>query len=194
MSFVHSFQILSKSHLSRRQALLGLSLLALSACSRVPKPSTANTGSYYTCTMHPFVHSQTPGKCPVCGMDLLLVTNTSTKNPAAIGMVTISQERLDEIGARTEAVKRIASLHGNEGLLIVPASAVLPTGNTYLAFVDHGGGQIEPREIKVTALSGDSYEVLSGLNEGDHVFVSANFLIDAESRIQGVLKTWGDRP
>ena len=32
------------------------------------------------------------------------------------------------------------------------------------------------------------------LNEGDRVVSSANFLIDAESRIQGVLKTWGDRP
>jgi hypothetical protein len=33
-------------------------------------------------------------------------------------------------------------------------------------------------------------EVLDGLSEGERVVSSANFLIDAESRIQGALKTW----
>ncbi|MES2307512.1 MAG: efflux RND transporter periplasmic adaptor subunit, partial [Verrucomicrobiota bacterium] len=39
---------------------------------------------------------------------------------------------------------------------------------------------------------GDYYEVISGLNEGDQVITSANFLIDSESRIQGALKSWSD--
>jgi uncharacterized protein YceK len=26
---------------------------------------------YYTCTMHPEIHSDKPGKCPICGMDLV---------------------------------------------------------------------------------------------------------------------------
>jgi membrane fusion protein, copper/silver efflux system len=78
--------------------------------------------------------------------------------------------------------------------LTISTGAVVPTGNKYIAFVDHGGGKLEPREIEIGSHSGDYYEVLSGLNEGDRVVASANFLIDAESRIQGVLKTWGDRP
>ena len=78
--------------------------------------------------------------------------------------------------------------------LTVSTGAVVPTGSKYIVFVDHGGGKLEPREIEVGAHSGDYYEVVSGLNEGDRVVASANFLIDAESRIQGVLKTWGDRP
>jgi len=28
---------------------------------------------YYTCTMHPSVHSKDPGKCPICSMDLVPV-------------------------------------------------------------------------------------------------------------------------
>src|ERR1700726_2380597 len=28
---------------------------------------------YYTCTMHPWVRSKKPGKCPVCAMDLVPV-------------------------------------------------------------------------------------------------------------------------
>jgi Cu(I)/Ag(I) efflux system membrane fusion protein len=78
--------------------------------------------------------------------------------------------------------------------LTVSTGAVVPTGSKYIVFVDHGGGKLEPRQIEVGIHSGDYYEVVSGLNEGDRVVSSANFLIDAESRIQGVLKTWGDQP
>ena len=78
--------------------------------------------------------------------------------------------------------------------LTISTGAVVPTGTKFIVFVDHGGGKIEPREVEVGLHSGDYYEVVSGLNEGDRVVASANFLIDAESRIQGVLKTWGDRP
>jgi Cu(I)/Ag(I) efflux system membrane fusion protein len=78
--------------------------------------------------------------------------------------------------------------------LTISTGAVVPTGDKYIVFVDHGGGKLEPREVEIGAHSGDYYEVASGLNEGEKVVSSANFLIDAESRIQGVLKTWGDRP
>src|ERR1700751_622075 len=88
-------------------------------------------------------------------------------------------------------------IDGGEGLT-VPVDAVLPTGSRSLVFVDKGGGKLEPRFIRVggsftqTDANGEaSYdEVLDGLSEGEHVVSSANFLIDAESRIQGALKTW----
>jgi membrane fusion protein, copper/silver efflux system len=78
--------------------------------------------------------------------------------------------------------------------LTISTGSVVPTGNKYIVFVDHGGGKLEPRQVELGAHSGDYYEVVSGLNGGDRIVSSANFLIDAESRIQGVLKTWGDRP
>jgi Cu(I)/Ag(I) efflux system membrane fusion protein len=78
--------------------------------------------------------------------------------------------------------------------LTVSTGSLVPTGNKFIVFVDHGGGKLEPRQIEVGIHSGDYYEVVSGLKEGDKVVSSANFLIDAESRIQGVLKTWGDHP
>jgi Cu(I)/Ag(I) efflux system membrane fusion protein len=78
--------------------------------------------------------------------------------------------------------------------LTISTGAVVPTGSKYIAFVDHGGGKLEPRQIEIGAHSGDYYEVVSGLSEGERVVSSANFLVDAESRIQGVLKTWGDQP
>lgn len=88
-------------------------------------------------------------------------------------------------------------IDGGEGLT-VPVDAVLPTGSRSLVFVDKGSGKLEPRFIQVgrsftqTNANGEmSYdEVLNGLSEGERVVSSANFLIDAESRIQGALKTW----
>jgi membrane fusion protein, copper/silver efflux system len=90
-------------------------------------------------------------------------------------------------------------IDGGEGLT-VPVDAVLPTGNRSLVFVDKGSGKLEPRFIHVgrsfshnDANGESSYmEVLDGLSEGERVVSSANFLIDAESRIQGALKTWED--
>jgi len=78
--------------------------------------------------------------------------------------------------------------------LCVSSDAVVPTGDRFIVFVDHGGGQLEPREVSLGDHASGYDEILSGLQEGDRVVASANFLIDAESRIQGVLKTWGDRP
>jgi len=39
---------------------------------------------------------------------------------------------------------------------------------------------------------GDSYEVKEGLREGEQVIADANFLIDAESKVQQALKEWSD--
>lgn len=75
--------------------------------------------------------------------------------------------------------------------LAVPFDAVIPTGDRFVVFLEHGGGKLEPRYVKIGEKMGASYEVLDGLKEGDRVITSANFLIDSESRIQGALKAWG---
>lgn len=74
--------------------------------------------------------------------------------------------------------------------LVVPFNAVLPTGLHNIVFVDKGSGKLEPRFIQLGRQSGNFYAVKSGLSEGDRVVDSANFLIDAESQIQGALKSW----
>lgn len=74
--------------------------------------------------------------------------------------------------------------------LAVPVNAVLPTGLHNIVFIDKGGGKLEPRFIQLGRPFGNFYVVQSGLNEGDRIVDSANFLIDAESQIQGALKSW----
>jgi Cu(I)/Ag(I) efflux system membrane fusion protein len=74
--------------------------------------------------------------------------------------------------------------------IAVPFGAVLPTGKHDIVFVDKGEGKLEPRFIELGRKYGDFYEVKSGLNEGERVVTSANFLIDAEAKVQGALKSW----
>jgi Cu(I)/Ag(I) efflux system membrane fusion protein len=74
--------------------------------------------------------------------------------------------------------------------LAVPVGAVLPTGLHNVVFVDKGGGKLEPRFVELGREYGDFYEVKSGLTENERVVTSANFLIDAEAKVQGALKSW----
>jgi Cu(I)/Ag(I) efflux system membrane fusion protein len=77
--------------------------------------------------------------------------------------------------------------HGEK--LAVPTSAVLFTGTRNVAFRDVGDGHLAPAELKLGARSGDYYEVLEGLNEGDKVVVSANFLVDSESSMKAAVES-----
>lgn len=78
---------------------------------------------------------------------------------------------------------------GREGLTI-PASAVMPTGLHNMVFVDKTEGRLEPRAVSLGAKYGDRCEVKEGLAEGERVVASANFLIDAEAKVQGALKSF----
>ena len=81
------------------------------------------------------------------------------------------------------------AMDSGEGVAI-PVGAVLPTGKHNIIFVDKGGGKLEPRFIRIGRKFGDYYEVKSGLSEKERVVTSANFLIDAEAKVQGALKSW----
>ena len=70
------------------------------------------------------------------------------------------------------------------------SSAILPTGEHNIVFVDKGGGKLEPRVVQLGGKFGDFYEVKRGLAEGERVVASANFLIDAEIKVQGALKAF----
>src|SRR5437016_8081974 len=58
---------------SKKLKWFAFALLLISpACSK-PKFTKPPGIDYYTCTMHPSVHAEEPGKCPICGMDLVPV-------------------------------------------------------------------------------------------------------------------------
>ncbi len=67
--------------------------------------------------------------------------------------------------------------------LVVPKEAVLETGLRQLVFMDRGQGRYEPASVKLGRRGQDDVEVLEGLKEGDRIVTSANFLLDAESKL-----------
>ncbi|HKT08700.1 MAG TPA: efflux RND transporter periplasmic adaptor subunit [Gemmatimonadaceae bacterium] len=73
--------------------------------------------------------------------------------------------------------------------LTVPTSAVLRTGERNLVFVDRGGGRLLPREIDIGRTSGKYTEVLSGLEAGQRVAASAQFLLDSEANLDEVMRS-----
>ncbi|WP_296706012.1 efflux RND transporter periplasmic adaptor subunit [Rhodoblastus sp.] len=69
--------------------------------------------------------------------------------------------------------------------LTVPVSAVIRTGERNIAFRAVSDGRFLPVQIKISPLPfEDRFQVLEGLNAGDEVVTSANFLIDSESQLQ----------
>ena len=70
------------------------------AMGGVPASGAAGEIDHYTCSMHPSVKQAGPGKCPICGMDLVPVT----KEQQSEGVVLIDEGRRQLIGVRTSAV------------------------------------------------------------------------------------------
>jgi len=66
----------------------------------------------------------------------------------------------------------------------VPKEAVLLSGKRSLVILSIGGGKFRPRDVVLGAETEDYYEVRSGLEEGDRVVTSAQFLIDSESNLK----------
>ena len=78
--------------------------------------------------------------------------------------------------------------------LVIPASGVLHSGTRQIAFIDHGDGYLEPREIEVGPQLDDHVVVLTGLKAGERIVSSANFLVDSESQLQAVIGSFTPPP
>ncbi len=66
----------------------------------------------------------------------------------------------------------------------VPTEAVIRSGERNIVILSRGDGKFSPREITLGAEAEGYYEVIEGLDEGDVVVTSAQFLIDSESKLK----------
>ncbi|MEN8144593.1 MAG: efflux RND transporter periplasmic adaptor subunit [Gemmatimonadota bacterium] len=76
-------------------------------------------------------------------------------------------------------------------VLAVPLEAVLVTGERNLVFLRDAEGILRPREVVLGPRAGDFVQILAGLEPGETIVGSANFLVDAESRLAS---TGGEMP
>jgi membrane fusion protein, copper/silver efflux system len=79
-------------------------------------------------------------------------------------------------------------------ILSAPIEAILDGGETKYAFVVHDKIHFEPRLVTTGRMSDDYVEIVSGLNRGEEVVTSANFLIDSESRLKAAVSGMGQMP
>lgn len=72
--------------------------------------------------------------------------------------------------------------------LVVPADAVVDTGDRHYVFVAMAKGRFEPRSVQLGRRMDDQIELLSGVAAGDQVVTTGNFLIDSESRLRAAIE------
>lgn len=73
---------------------------------------------------------------------------------------------------------------GGRRMLTVPQQAVLNSGERQVVYIDHGNGYLEPRKVTIGQQADGRVEILSGLDAGERIVTSGNFLIDSESQMQ----------
>ncbi len=67
--------------------------------------------------------------------------------------------------------------------ITVPADAILDSGLRKTVFTERGVGIFEPREVETGWRMGNRVEIVKGLEPGERIAISGNFLIDSESKL-----------
>src|SRR5216683_3032425 len=78
--------------------------------------------------------------------------------------------------------------------LVIPDSGVFRTGEHDVVFIDRGDGYLTPTEVELGPHLDRSFQVLKGLQAGQRIISSANFLIDSESQLQAASGTFVPPP
>ena len=115
------------------------------------------------------------------------------------------QAMLPEVNATTRTVKARLELANPKGMLVpgmfvqmqfmdmradkallVPTEAIIQTGRRAVVMLAEEGGRFRPVDVEIGRESGGQTEVKRGLQAGQKVVVSSQFLIDSEASLKGV--------
>lgn len=79
-------------------------------------------------------------------------------------------------------------------VLLIPTEAVIQTGKRTVVMLAEENGRFRPADIEAGIESGGQTEIKRGLQAGQRVVVSAQFLIDSEASLKGVESRLNDLP
>jgi membrane fusion protein, copper/silver efflux system len=84
------------------------------------------------------------------------------------------------------SVQMLFSGTGAQQALLVPTEALIQTGQRTVVMLAEEGGRFRPVDVETGIESGGQTVVTRGLQAGQRVVVSAQFLIDSEASLKGV--------
>ena len=171
------------------QAILFLlvGMMIAGAFSRTPGSSVPDTpeGStsvpagetLWTCSMHPQIRQPKPGKCPICGMDLIPVAKTS----GGMRTLTLSKESTALMQIATTPVERRYITHE------IPMVGRVDYDETKLAYITAWvPGRLDRLYVDYTGVE---------VKEGDHlVYIYSEQLYSAQEELIQALKNRRERP
>ncbi|WP_214070876.1 efflux RND transporter periplasmic adaptor subunit [Mucilaginibacter sp. dw_454] len=101
--------------MNKLKILVLLLILGIAACKQKPQQvAIKQSKAYYTCSMHPQVHEEKPGNCPICGMKLIKVELTGTSGINS-DKITLTATQLQLANIQTDTVRNENT--GNEKTL-----------------------------------------------------------------------------
>ena len=77
-------------------------------------------------------------------------------------------------------------------MLLIPSEAVIATGKRNVVIVTTGDGRFAPVEVELGSESNGQTEIRKGLEAGQKVVVSGQFLIDSEASLKGSISRMGE--
>lgn len=97
-------------------------------------------------------------------------------------------------GSLTPGMLMQVRLEGRQTVsrLLVPAEAVISSGKRSVVLVAGDGNSIRPVTVSLGRERGDDIEIVSGLEEGQKVVASGQFLIDSEANLKGILPKFAE--
>jgi Cu(I)/Ag(I) efflux system membrane fusion protein len=83
---------------------------------------------------------------------------------------------------------------GRKDVLLVPSEAVIQTGKRSVVIVAQGDGKFAPVDVELGLDSNGQTEIRKGLQAGQKVVVSGQFLVDSEANLKASATRMGDMP
>lgn len=129
--------------------LLAFTLLItvlFTACKQKPlQVAKTQSKAYYTCSMHPQIHEDHPGNCPICGMKLIKVELAGDNNSTDMNKITLTASQIQLAGILTDTVRE-----ENVGLEKTLTGTVTTNENTTAELSARIAGRIQQLFVKTT--------------------------------------------
>ncbi len=133
------------------------------------------------------------------GRIVLFDSSVDPKTRTLKAYVEVNNKDLKLVPGMYATVRVIAPAVSNA--VKVPTQAILHSGERSVVIIQTGKGVFEPREVKLGPVGGDDQEVREGLEAGEVIVTSSQFLIASESNLKaaiqqllGARKKSGDGP